>query len=146
LVSSCIGGVSSVAVDGCGVPTFVAPLRALARGLLAIDGGAEATAMRAHPFLVAGTERLDTDLMTAAPDVLIKSGAEGLACLSVAGFGIALKSRDGAARPRGPAVLAVLEQLDLIDGNLLPQHREPSVLGGGDVVGALRARGTLARA
>ncbi|HEV2685926.1 MAG TPA: asparaginase, partial [Actinomycetota bacterium] len=98
------------------------------------------------PFLVAGTGRLDTDLMSAAPEVLVKSGAEGLACASVAGFGIALKSRDGAARPRGPALLAVLEQLDLADAGLLPQHREPPVLGGGEVVGALRARGSFARA
>ena len=146
LVERCIGEISAVVTDGCGVPTFVAPLRALARGLLAVDGGMEADAMRAHPFLVAGTERLDTDLMSVAPDVLIKSGAEGLACVSVAGFGIALKSRDGAARPRGPAVLSVLEQLELADGELVPQHREPRVLGGGEVVGTLRAGGTIARA
>jgi L-asparaginase II len=146
LVEDLVGEIKAAPTDGCGVPTFVAPLRALARGLLAIDGGMEAQAMLAHPFLVAGTERLDTDLMTAAPQVLIKSGAEGLACVSVAGLGIALKARDGAARARGPAVLSVLEQLHVIDGTLLPQHREPRVLGGGDVVGALRARGSLARA
>jgi L-asparaginase II len=146
LVEETVGEISSTLTDGCGVPTFVAPLRALARGLLAIDGGTEAEAMRAHPFLVGGTERLDTDLMTAAPQVLIKSGAEGLACVSAAGLGIALKTRDGAARARGPAVLSVLEQLDVIDGMLLPHHREPPVLGGGAVVGALRARGSIARA
>lgn len=146
LVASVVGEVQASLVDGCGVPTFVAPLRALARGLLAVDGGPEAAAMRAHPFLVAGTGRLDTDLMTAAPQALIKSGAEGLACLSVAGFGITLKARDGAARARGPAVLSVLQQLDLVDDGLVPQHREPAVLGGGEAVGALRVRGTLARA
>ena len=69
-----------------------------------------------------------------------------LACVSVGGFGIALKSRDGAARARGPAVLFVLEQFDVTDGTLLPQHREPPVMGAGDVVGTLRARGSLARA
>ena len=84
--------------------------------------------------------------MTAAPDVLIKSGAEGLACLSVGGLGIAVKARDGAARARGPAVMAALEQLDLIADGLLPEHREPPVLGGGEPVGALRAIGTLERA
>ncbi|HLW17325.1 MAG TPA: asparaginase, partial [Actinomycetota bacterium] len=105
LVEEMVGKISATLTDGCGVPTFVAPLRALARGLLAIEGGPEAEAMRAHPFLVGGTERLDTDLMTAAPQVLIKSGAEGLACVAVAGLGIALKARDGAARARGQAVL-----------------------------------------
>ena len=146
LVRDLVGEISAAPTDGCGVPTFVAPLRALARGLLAIDGGREADAMRAHPFLVAGTERLDTDLMSAVPRVLIKSGAEGLACVSVDGFGIALKARDGAARPRGPALLSVLEQLDVIDGTVLAHHREPPVLGGSEVVGTLRARGSLARA
>jgi len=146
LIESLIGPVAGPLVDGCGVPTFVAPLRALACGLLAIDGGDEAAAMRAHPFLVAGSERLDTDLMTAAPHVLIKSGAEGLACVSVGGLGVSLKARDGAARARGPAVMAVLEQLDLIPEALLPQHREPPVLGGGEPVGFLRARGTVERA
>ena len=145
IIGLVLGEVRATLVDGCGVPTFVAPLRALARGLLGIDGGAEAAAMRAHPFLVAGSERLDTDLMAAVPEVLIKGGAEGLACASVAGFGIALKSRDGAARPRGPAVLSVLEQLGLIDDAVLPQHREPPVLGGGEVVGTLRARGSITR-
>ena len=146
LVREVVGEISATLTDGCGVPTFVAPLRALARGLLVVEGGPEAEALRAHPFLVAGTERLDTDLMATAPHVLMKGGAEGLACLSAGGFGIALKVRDGAARARGPAVLSVLEQLELIDGTLLPQHREPPVLGGGAPVGALRARGALARA
>ncbi|HJT37450.1 MAG TPA: asparaginase, partial [Actinomycetota bacterium] len=129
LVRSAVGEISAALIDGCGVPTFVAPLRALARGLLAIDGGREAEAMRAHPFLVGGTDRLDTDLMAAVPNVLIKSGAEGLACLAVDGVGIALKARDGAARARGPAVLHVLEQLGVVHSDVLPQHRAPPVLG-----------------
>jgi L-asparaginase II len=145
LIETLVGPVGKPLVDGCGVPTYIAPLRALARGLLAIDGGAEAVAMREHPFLVAGTGRFDTDLMTAAPEVLVKSGAEGLACLSVGGFGIAMKARDGAARARGPAVMAVLEQMGLVPEGLLPQHREPPVLGGGEPVGVVRARGTLER-
>jgi L-asparaginase II len=144
-VGSITGSVRGMLVDGCGVPTFVAPLRALARGLRSVDGGAEAAAMRAHPFLVAGTDRLDTELMAADPRVLIKSGAEGLACLAVEGLGIAVKVRDGAARPRGPAVLSVLEQLGLTTPDFLPQHREPAVLGGGRRVGSVRARGLLER-
>jgi L-asparaginase II len=84
--------------------------------------------------------------MTAVPEVLIKSGAEGLACLSVAGFGIAAKARDGAARARGPAVMAVLEQMGLVGEGLLPAHREAPVLGGEEPVGVVRARGTLERA
>jgi L-asparaginase II len=147
LVESLAGPVEGPLVDGCGVPTFTAPLRGLALGFLRIDGGDEAAAMRVHPFLVGGTSRLDTDLMSVAPAILSKGGAEGLVCLSAGGLGIAVKSRDGTARSRGPVALAVLRELDLIgDAELeaLPQHREPAVLGGGRPVGMLRARGALA--
>ena len=134
-------------VDGCGVPTLVAPLAALAKAFMEIDdGGPEQAAMRAHPFLVGGSERLDTDLMSAAPDVLIKSGAEGLACVSAAGYGIALKGRDGGMRFRGPAVLLVLGRLGLIDDatlDVLSKHREVPVFGGGEQVGVVRATGTI---
>lgn len=146
LIESLAGPLGGPIVDGCGAPTFAAPLRALADGFRKIDGGPEAAAMRAHPFLVAGTERLDTDLMTAEPRTLVKGGAEGLTCLAVDGLGIAVKARDGAARPRGPAVLSVLEQLGLVGADLLPQHRETVVLGGGRPVGSVRARGLLERA
>src|SRR4029077_11258238 len=56
LVGEMVGEISATLTDGCGVPTFVAPLRALARGLLAIDGGTEHAAMRAHEFLLTGTQ------------------------------------------------------------------------------------------
>ena len=71
LIGSVVGDVRATLVDGCGVPTLVAPLSALARGLLTVEGGPEVEAMRAHPFLVGGTARLDTDLMTAAPGFVI---------------------------------------------------------------------------
>jgi len=146
VVETLVGALEGPLVDGCGVPTFVAPLRALADGFRRIDGGVEAAAMRGHPFLVAGTERLDTDLMAADPRILVKGGAEGLACLSVDGFGVAVKIRDGSARARGPAVLSVLDQCGIGGGISLPQHREPAVLGGGVRVGSVRARGLLERA
>ena len=146
LIADLTGVEPHLLVDGCGVPTTVAPLASLARAFRAIDGGPEATAMRAHPFMVAGTGRLDTDLMAAAPSILIKSGAEGLACLSVGPYGIALKSRDGsAARFRGPAVCSVLHQLELFDPALVPDHREVPILGGGLPVGVVRATGELNR-
>ncbi|MGZ4120021.1 MAG: asparaginase [Actinomycetota bacterium] len=145
LISSALGTLTGPLIDGCGVPTYVAPLRVLARGLLAMDGSPEARAMRAHPFLVGGTGRLDTDLMDTLPAVLIKSGAEGLACLSAGGFGIAVKVRDGGARARDPAVMAVLDALRIVGPDVLSHHREPAVLGGGAPVGVARARGVLER-
>lgn len=136
-----------VLVDGCGVPTPVAPLSALARAFLTVSTGPEAVAMRAHPFLVGGTDRLDTDLMRAAPHLLAKSGAEGLSCVAADGLGIAVKPRDGASRACGPVLLAVLDELGLLPSEeaagKLAAYRQPPVLGGGEPVGSLRVRGRL---
>ena len=53
-------------------------------------------AMRAHPVLVAGAGRLDTDVISLG--VLCKSGAEGLLCCLVGDEGVAIKTRDGSSR------------------------------------------------
>jgi L-asparaginase II len=138
-----------VLVDGCGAPTFAGPLDAFARAFRAMDGGREAAAMRAHPFLVGGTDRFDTDLMNAAPHLLVKSGAEGLTCVAAPGYGIALKARDGdvRGRARGPSVVGVLRALGLLDDAALGSlgaHAEPPVLGGGAPVGSVRLRAPFA--
>ncbi|MDQ3251947.1 MAG: asparaginase, partial [Actinomycetota bacterium] len=109
-----------VAGDNCGVPAFALPLRSFATGLARIATGdalpdelAGAAlrirdAMREHPFMVAGTGRLDTDLMNST-DLLVKGGAEAvLAVGSQDGWGMALKISDGATRAVRPAALAVL--------------------------------------
>ena len=71
-----------------------------------------ADAMRAHPFLVAGTGREDTALMAAVPGLLTKGGAEGVHGAALAtGQAIALKIDDGAARARVPVLLDVLRRL-----------------------------------
>lgn len=134
-------------VDGCGVVTPVAPLCAFAAAFRAIDdGGPEMAAMRAHPFLVGGTDRIDTDVMASAPHLVMKSGAEGLACVSSEDIAIAVKSRDGAQRARTAAVVFVLRLMHLIDEELssrLGEHPEVLVLGGGVPVGAAVAQGSL---
>jgi len=139
-------GDPAVLVDGCGVPTFVAPLHAIARAFLTIDdGGPETKAMRAHPFMVGGSGRLDTDLMRAAPHLVSKGGAEGLVCVSDGSTGVAVKVRDGASRAAPPAVVLVLRALGLLDDSAIPAQAAPVVLGGGNPVGELRARGALGR-
>lgn len=147
LIDGLTGGTRQTLVDGCGVPSFTAPLAAVARAFAAIDDdGPEAGAMRAHPFLVSGTARLDTDLM-ASTDLLVKSGAEGLVCVAGPGYAIALKVRDGDwPRARGPVTLLVLRWLGVLDDELAPElqrHAEVEVLGGGVEVGRARARGTI---
>ena len=82
-------------IDGCGVPTWPIPLGRLAAAMarFAHSDRLPATradacarlraAMLAHPHLVAGTDRPCTEIMTVAPHLLVKTGAEGVyaACL-----------------------------------------------------------------
>ena len=49
-------------------------------------------AMRAHPWLVAGTGREDTDLMNAVSGLIAKGGAEGVQALALPdGTAVAIK-------------------------------------------------------
>ena len=114
------------AIDGCSAPTFALSLAAAATlyarlvepaGLpsdLAEAAGRAVAAMRRHPEMVAGTDRLCTDLMRAGSGSLIaKIGAEGFYGLAWsqdgAGRGAALKVGDGDGdRARPAAALALL--------------------------------------
>ncbi|HET7271027.1 MAG TPA: asparaginase, partial [Rubrobacter sp.] len=65
-------------------------------------------AMRAHPFMVAGTGRLDTELMEST-DLLVKGGAEAVFTAgSQEGWGMAIKISDGGQRAVRPVALAAL--------------------------------------
>ena len=113
------------AIDGCGIPTFPLSLAELATALarLADPQGLSPArraacdevraAMSAHPELVAGSGRPCTRIMTAAPEVVVKTGAEGVyaAALPERGLGVALKVEDGAGRAAPVALLALLEAL-----------------------------------
>ena len=119
-----------VALDGCSVPTWAIPLRNLALGFQRFVSGetlCEArapaarrliAAVRAHPFMVAGSKRFCTRLMEAVPRAFVKTGAEGVFCGAVphAGLGIALKCDDGANRASEAAMAALLASLDVWTG------------------------------
>lgn len=135
-------------VDGCGAPTLVFPLHAMARAFTTVLGTPEADAMLAHPFLVAGSERLDTALLTAG--IVTKAGAEGLSCsafeLDGAPVGLALKVRDGTTRARIAATTAILIHLGALDGTAIDSaFVAPPTLGGGHVVGSALVRNALTR-
>lgn len=117
---------SHCGTDGCSIPTYAVPLRSFAAGFarMATGSGLEPErakaakrlidACMAEPFLVAGTDRLDTRLMRAAPGrIFVKVGAEGVFCAALPelGLGIALKCDDGAERAAGVMVAAVLAKL-----------------------------------
>ncbi len=115
------------AIDGCSVPTWALPLRNIALGFARLASGDDLSAarrdaarriieaVRAHPFMVAGSGRFCTALMEKVPRAFVKTGAEGVycACVPHAGLGLALKCDDGAGRAAEAATAAVLAGLDV---------------------------------
>jgi L-asparaginase II len=150
-----------LAVDGCGIPVFATTLARAARGfarfatLRGLDDAdrhallSVRDAMTGDPWMVSGSDRFDTDLMTAACGTIVaKGGAEGVhaTALLPGGRGLVLKVIDGAARAVAPAALALLAQLGALEGAAvapLARHARPPVRNvAGRVVGEIRARAT----
>lgn len=160
-------GAITWAADGCGLPTFNLPLvgmaRAYARLARVTEGGdgaglpdASRAAVRrlaaavvADPFLIAGTGRLDTELIAATRGrIVTKVGAEGVYCAALRdlGLGLALKVEDGSTRVLGPALLSVLDALAPGAVPELEAWRCRPVWNSVDVqVGEMRARVDLTR-
>jgi L-asparaginase II len=112
-------------MDGCSVPTWALPLENAARGFAKlfapgnVIGGRIAGAVRASPFMIAGTGKFDTRIMQAVPRLFIKYGAEAVYCGAIphAGLGFALKIDDGAGRAAEVAIARVLSELDCWTGD-----------------------------
>ncbi len=118
-------------IDGCSVPTWALPLRALALGFARFASGVTLdhtraaavrriiAAVRAHPFMISGSGRFCTEIMTAVPRLFAKTGAEGVYCAAIphAGYGIALKCDDGASRGAELLLARVLADLDVFDAD-----------------------------
>jgi len=152
-----------VGTDGCSIPTYALPLRALALGFARIATGQGLNADDAHaarrlraavaaaPFMVAGTDRFDTRVMAHfGEQVFCKVGAEGVYCAALPreGLGVALKVDDGNnARAAEVVMAALLEALLQPDaaGTALLRTTSDAVLRNwnGIAVGALRASDTL---
>lgn len=119
-------------VDGCSIPTYALPLRALALAFARVATGQglspehAAAALRLRqavakaPFMVAGSGRLDTLLMEALGERLFcKVGAEGVYCAALPelGLGVALKIDDGNnARAAEVVMAALVERLLPVEG------------------------------
>jgi len=116
-------------IDGCSAPNYAVPLERLALAYARLAAGADdatygraprelADAMTAHPEMVSGEGRSDLALMRAGRgDWVAKIGAEGVQAIGLrgAGIGIAIKVADGNKRALRPAIVAVLDQLGLMD-------------------------------
>jgi len=148
----------AVASDGCCVPNFAVPVRAMARSMVSLISRADifgrdisdaahriVTAALNNPELIGGTERLDTMIMQAAPGkVISKVGADGGWLGGVlpndkwkSGLGIALKIEDGDDNRGRPVVaveilrqLGVLGKEDLSETSPMPiKNRRSDVVG-----------------
>ena len=144
----------STGIDGCGVPTYNLRLDALATlyGRLAVADSSPASsalglvqsAMMAHPFMVAGSGRVDTALMHAAP-LLAKAGALGVHGLAIPSqrLGIAIKIESGAEEVSGCVAIEYLRKIgvlsDAVMPSLLPYWRRPVTNGLGQTVGEYHA-------
>lgn len=146
------------AIDGCGVPVFGMPIHQLALGFARLGTPPSSyrnerkqacdiiiDAIRHSPFLLAGTDRFDTDLIHATNGRIIgKMGAEGVYAFTVPGqdIGAAIKITDGADRALYPAVVEILHQLKLIEANelmkLRPYHKPNLLNRHGEIVGMIQ--------
>jgi L-asparaginase II len=147
------------AIDGCAIPTYAIPLRALAAGFARFGSGQGLApgrvkaarrlleACAAKPWYVAGTDRFCTEVMEQfGQRVFVKTGAEGVFCGAIPelGLGIALKCDDGATRASEVATANVLMQLLKDDADRAALSRwttKPIKSVNGENVGIVRAAG-----
>lgn len=114
--------------DGCSAPTWAMPLTNLALGFAKFSNPEALTSSRQlacktlydavvkHPFMVAGTERYCTNMMTILQQrVFLKVGAEGvyIAAIPELKLSIALKCEDGAVRAAEAVMTALLDHVGI---------------------------------
>ena len=140
-----------IAVDGCGAAVFGLSLERMARayarfGVASVRGeeipARVVRAMTAHPFLVGGTERIDSIIIEETSGrVITKVGAEGVhsGVILASGIGFALKVEDGNPRAQYPALIQLLQELDALPqplpASLAEYLRRPVRNSRGEVVG-----------
>ncbi len=146
----------TLAVDGCGVVVFGMTLQRMAlaysRFARAALRGEESprrvvSAMAHQPFLVGGTDRIDSILIAETQGrVVSKVGAEGVHCALLAdrGIGVAIKVEDGSHRAQVPALIRLLQKLEALPDPLPPRLAEwmhkPVKNSRGDCVGEVVMR------
>lgn len=131
--------------DGCAIPTLAMPLQRIALAMARFGDPSRYDSARQHaierihaaiaanPYLVAGKERLCTELMQSmAPGILVKVGSEGVytATIPELRLGVALKiddGHDGAARVALGAILSILGVLPAERARELSEHIMPSI-------------------
>jgi L-asparaginase II len=133
--------ITLTSTDGCGAPLFLISVIGLARAIRAITISVDPIhqsvldASRKFPEMVAGKDRLTTQMIEAVPGLYMKDGAEAVEIASMPdGRTLVFKVSDGSLRPFRVLVHAGLKRLG-IDS---PYEAE-NVLGGDRVIGSIRA-------
>jgi L-asparaginase II len=148
-VEAALGPFDAVAVDGCGAPAVAVPLSRLARGYASLASEPRWARVRdaglAHPWLVGGGGRLESELLAAG--LVAKVGAEGVFAVGWVdergrSRGLAVKAEDGATRAAAAATIELLEALGVVKTDL---WRPSAPQGGGRPVGHVRARPEVLR-
>ena len=133
--------IAHIGIDGCGAPTHAFSLRALARAFATIARGSQvATAMRAHPELVGGTDRDCTEWMRAVPGLIAKEGAAAVMAAALPdGRSLAYKIADAADDARKAVMPEALRLLGVDPGTIAASSpiADVEVLGHGRPVGRL---------
>ena len=133
--------ITQISVDGCGAPTFALTLRGNAKMFHNLATSTDpvhkeiVAACLAHPELIAGEGRVDTELMRKVPGLFLKGGAEGVqAAFMTDGRTVFFKVIDGTDRAHEVILQSAFAKLGV---NF--EVTKPQVLGGGKPVGEIRA-------
>lgn len=125
-VTGAIHSDDNYGIDGCSIPSYEIPFENLAIAYAKFGVGQDPSKSRskamlrlrdaclAHPEMVAGSKRFDTQIMqTLGNRAFTKTGAEGVftAALPELGVGIALKCHDGTTRAAEVACATMVESL-----------------------------------
>ena len=133
--------ITLTSTDGCGAPLFLISVIGLARAIRAVTISLDPIhqsildASRKFPEMVAGKDRLTTQMIQAVPGLYMKDGAEAVEIASMPdGRTLVFKVSDGSLRPFRVLVHAGLKRLGIVS----PYEAE-NVLGGDRVIGSIRA-------
>ncbi len=133
--------ITLTSADGCGAPLFLMTLIGLARAIRAITISTDVVhqsvmdASRTFPEMVAGKERLTTQMMQEVPGLYMKDGAEAVeVCTLQDGRTFVFKVSDGSLRP-----FRTLVHASLLEFGISTAFEPEKVMGGSEVIGTIRA-------
>ena len=111
-------------VDGCGIPTYYAPMERWALGLARFADRAATlgsnenqiyTSVRTNPVYTSGSNETSYRILEKYPNLIVKTGAEGIfiACIPYLKASVVIKVRDGNERASKPAMIWALDYLGI---------------------------------